>query len=104
MAGRILKDLKDEGKDVQRSAAEIMPDAILEGMMGYPVNCRLPQPSETPKGADDEHYPPNVVMAVLLGAFLLHGVEPGPLLIKEHPETSGASLRACRSATRCCSC
>jgi putative tricarboxylic transport membrane protein len=30
--------------------------------------------------------PANVVMAVLLGAFLIHGVQPGPLLIKEHPE------------------
>jgi putative tricarboxylic transport membrane protein len=29
---------------------------------------------------------PNVVMAVLLGAFLIQGVQPGPLLIKEHPE------------------
>ena len=28
---------------------------------------------------------PNVVMAVLLGAFLIHGVQPGPLMIKEHP-------------------
>ena len=30
--------------------------------------------------------PPNIVMAVLMGAFLIHGVQPGPLLIKEHPE------------------
>lgn len=30
--------------------------------------------------------PPNVVMAVLMGAFLIHGVQPGPLLIREHPE------------------
>jgi putative tricarboxylic transport membrane protein len=30
--------------------------------------------------------PPNVVLAVLFGAFLIHGVTPGPLLIKEHPE------------------
>ncbi len=30
--------------------------------------------------------PANVVMAVLLGAFLVHGVQPGPLLFKEHPE------------------
>src|SRR5262249_48875228 len=30
--------------------------------------------------------PPNVVMAVLLGAFLVHGIQPGPLLVKEHPE------------------
>jgi putative tricarboxylic transport membrane protein len=28
---------------------------------------------------------PNVVMAVLLGAFLIQGVQPGPLLIAEHP-------------------
>ena len=25
-------------------------------------------------------------MAVLLGAFLIHGVQPGPLLIREHPD------------------
>lgn len=30
--------------------------------------------------------PPNVVLAVLYGAFLIHGVAPGPLLIKEHPD------------------
>ena len=30
--------------------------------------------------------PPNVVMAVLIGAFLTHGIQPGPLLMKEHPE------------------
>lgn len=30
--------------------------------------------------------PPNVVLAVMFGAFLIHGVTPGPLLIKEHPE------------------
>ena len=29
---------------------------------------------------------PNVVMAVLLGAFLIHGVQPGRLLIQERPE------------------
>jgi putative tricarboxylic transport membrane protein len=29
---------------------------------------------------------PNVPMAVLLGAFLLHGVQPGPLMITERPE------------------
>jgi putative tricarboxylic transport membrane protein len=30
--------------------------------------------------------PPNVVLAVLFGAFLIHGIVPGPLLIKEHPD------------------
>ena len=30
--------------------------------------------------------PPNVVMALLLGALLMHGITPGPLFIKEHPE------------------
>ncbi len=30
--------------------------------------------------------PPNVTMAVLLGALMIHGVTPGPLLLKDHPE------------------
>jgi putative tricarboxylic transport membrane protein len=30
--------------------------------------------------------PPNVVLAVLFGAFMIHGVTPGPLLITQHPE------------------
>jgi putative tricarboxylic transport membrane protein len=30
--------------------------------------------------------PSNVVMAVLLGALLIHGLTPGPLLIKKHPD------------------
>lgn len=30
--------------------------------------------------------PPNVVMAVLMGGFLTHGIQPGPLLINEHPD------------------
>ena len=30
--------------------------------------------------------PPNAVMAILMGAFLVHGVQPGPLLVTEHPD------------------
>lgn len=30
--------------------------------------------------------PPNVVLAVLLGAFMVHGIVPGPLLIRDHPD------------------
>ena len=30
--------------------------------------------------------PPNVIMALLLGAFLIHGITPGPLLIRQHPD------------------
>jgi putative tricarboxylic transport membrane protein len=30
--------------------------------------------------------PSNVVMALLLGVFIIHGVTPGPFLIKEHPD------------------
>ena len=29
--------------------------------------------------------PPNVVMALLLGAFVIHGLQPGPLLITQNP-------------------
>jgi putative tricarboxylic transport membrane protein len=30
--------------------------------------------------------PPNVVMALLLGAFIVHGLQPGPLMIVQKPE------------------
>jgi putative tricarboxylic transport membrane protein len=30
--------------------------------------------------------PPNVIMALLLGALMIHGLKPGPLMITEHPE------------------
>ncbi len=30
--------------------------------------------------------PPNVTMAILFGALMIHGLPPGPLLIKEHPD------------------
>lgn len=30
--------------------------------------------------------PANVIMALLLGALMIHGVRPGPLLMTEHPE------------------
>ncbi len=30
--------------------------------------------------------PPNVTMAVLFSAFIIHGITPGPLLITEHPD------------------
>jgi putative tricarboxylic transport membrane protein len=29
--------------------------------------------------------PPNVIMALLLGAFMVHGVQPGPLLMTQNP-------------------
>jgi putative tricarboxylic transport membrane protein len=30
--------------------------------------------------------PSNVVMAIIMGALLLHGITPGPLLVREHPD------------------
>ncbi len=30
--------------------------------------------------------PPNVGMAILLGAFIIHGIQPGPLLLTKHPQ------------------
>ncbi|MEI9476414.1 MAG: tripartite tricarboxylate transporter permease [Deltaproteobacteria bacterium] len=30
--------------------------------------------------------PPNVVIALLYGALLVHGIQPGPLLMKQHPD------------------
>ncbi len=30
--------------------------------------------------------PPNVTMALLMGALMIHGIRPGPLLVQEHPD------------------
>jgi putative tricarboxylic transport membrane protein len=30
--------------------------------------------------------PPNVVMALLFGALLIHGIRPGPFLLRDHPD------------------
>ncbi len=30
--------------------------------------------------------PPNPIMAILFSALIVHGIQPGPLLIKEHPD------------------
>jgi putative tricarboxylic transport membrane protein len=30
--------------------------------------------------------PPNVVLALLLGAFIIHGLQPGPLLTTQSPD------------------
>jgi len=30
--------------------------------------------------------PPNVVMALLFGALMIHGMRPGPLLLQDHPD------------------
>jgi putative tricarboxylic transport membrane protein len=30
--------------------------------------------------------PANVVMALMLGAFMIHGVTPGPFILKNHPD------------------
>lgn len=30
--------------------------------------------------------PPNVVLALLMSALMIHGIQPGPLLISEHPD------------------
>ena len=47
--------------------------------------------------------PPNVVMALLLGAFIIHGLQPGPAADEPEARTSsGASSPACTSATSCC--
>ena len=47
--------------------------------------------------------PPNVVMAMLMGAFMIHGVQPGPLLMTQNPGLFwGVIASACTSATSCC--
>ena len=44
----------------------------------------LPRPEDG--SSADARTSPNPVMAILLGAMMIHGVQPGPMLINEHPE------------------
>jgi len=36
--------------------------------------------------------PSNAIFAIMIGALLMHGVQPGPLLIKEAPDVFWGSL------------
>lgn len=36
--------------------------------------------------------PPNIGTAVLLGGFIIHGIQPGPLLITKHPDLFGGTI------------
>jgi putative tricarboxylic transport membrane protein len=110
------QDWKDSGKPIIRGGLlgfllGILPGigAIIPTFMSYALEKRLSKHPERfgkgtiegvagPEAANNAAtagtmvplltlgIPPNVVMAVLMGAFLTHGVQPGPLLMKEHPE------------------
>lgn len=83
--------------------------AVLASFLSYAVERRLsPRPWEFGKGAVEGvagpeaannsgtagafvplltlGLPSNAVTALLLGAFLIHGVVPGPLIMEQHPE------------------
>ena len=110
------QDWKDSGKPIIRGGLlgfilGILPGigAIIPTFISYALEKRLSKhPEKFGKGAIEGvagpeaannaatagtmvplltlGIPPNVVMAVLMGAFLTHGIQPGPLLMKEHPE------------------
>jgi len=110
------QDWKDSGKPIIRGGLlgfvlGILPGigAIIPTFISYALEKRLSKyPEKFGKGAIEGvagpeaannaatagtmvplltlGIPPNVVMAVLMGAFLTHGVQPGPLLMQEHPE------------------
>ena len=46
--------------------------------------------------------PTSAIMALFMGALMIHGIQPGPLFIAKYPELFGASSPACTSATPCC--
>jgi putative tricarboxylic transport membrane protein len=110
------QDWKDSGGPIARGsllgfALGILPGvgAIIPTFVSYALEKRLSRRPETfgrgaiegvagPESANNAAtgsamiplltlgIAPNVVMAVLLGAFLIHGVQPGPLLLREHPD------------------
>lgn len=110
------QDWKDSGKPIMRGGflgfiLGILPGmgAIIPTFFSYALEKRLSKhPEKFGKGAIEGvagpeaannaatagsmvplltlGIPSNVVIAVLMGAFLTHGLQPGPLLMKEHPE------------------
>jgi len=48
--------------------------------------------------------PENAVMALMMAAFIIKGIQPGPNMIAGHPELSGVWWPACGSATASCWC
>jgi putative tricarboxylic transport membrane protein len=109
------KDWKDSAKPLARGTLlgfflGILPGggAIISSFISYALEKRLSKhPERFGKGAIEGvagpeaannaatggafiplmtlGIPPNVVMAMLLGAFMIHGVTPGPLMMKQNP-------------------
>jgi len=48
--------------------------------------------------------PTSAILALMFAALLIHGVTPGPFLIKNNPMSSGASFAVCTLETPCSSC
>ncbi len=110
------KDLKDSAGAISRGSIlgfflGIIPGggALLSSFMSYAVEKKISREPETfgqgnirgvagPESANNSGaggafvplltlgIPCNVIMAILMGGLMIHGVEPGPRLIAEHPE------------------
>ena len=48
--------------------------------------------------------PTSAIMALFMGALMIHGIQPGPLFIASYPELFWGLSPACTSATPCCWC
>jgi len=110
------KDLKDSAGAISRGSVMgfflgILPGggALLSSFMSYAVEKKISREPETfgqgnirgvagPESANNAGaggafiplltlgIPCNVIMAILMGGLMIHGVEPGPRLILEHPQ------------------
>ena len=111
-----LKDWRDSAGPIARGSIlgfllGILPGggALISSFVSYSIEKRISKdPSKFGKGAIEGvagpeaannaatggafiplltlGIPSNVIMAVLLGALIIHGIQPGPLLMKNHPE------------------
>ncbi len=110
------KDLKDSSGPIARGSLlgfllGVLPGggAVISSFLSYAVEKKLSgNPERFGKGAIEGvagpeaannaatggafiplmtlGIPPNVIMAMLLGAFMIHGVTPGPLMMKQNPQ------------------
>jgi putative tricarboxylic transport membrane protein len=111
-----LKDLKDSAGAISRGTVMgfflgVIPGggALLASFVSYAVEKRISKEPETfghgnirgvagPESANNAGaggafvplmtlgIPCNVIMAILMGGLIIHGVEPGPRLIIDHPD------------------
>jgi len=83
--GAVISSFLSYGLEKRISASrERFGKGAIEGIADRRRPIMRPPPGLCP--VSDPGIPPNVVMALLFGALLIHGIRPGPFLLRDHPD------------------